>query len=41
VTAQATSKDYDRRSEALWASLDDRDEELFRAKIEQLISSIK
>jgi hypothetical protein len=26
VTAQATSKDYDRRSEALWASLDDRDE---------------
>ena len=40
MTAQATSKDYDRRSEALWASLDDRDEELFRAKIEQLVAEL-
>jgi len=32
--------DYDRRSEELWASIDDYDEELFRAKIEELVAEL-
>ena len=40
MTAQTTNQDYDRRSEALWASLDDCDEELFRAKIEELVAEL-
>jgi hypothetical protein len=33
MTEQTTLNDYDRRSEELWASVDDYDEEAFRAKI--------
>lgn len=36
---QATP-DYDVRSEELWASIDDYDEEAFRAKVEQLVAEL-
>ena len=40
MTDQTTTNEYDRRSEALWASIDDYDEEDFRAKIEELIAGL-
>jgi tetratricopeptide (TPR) repeat protein len=32
--------DYDRRSDELWASIDDYDEEAFRARIEELVAGL-
>jgi hypothetical protein len=32
--------DYDRRSHALWASIDDYDEDVFRAKIDELVAEL-
>jgi hypothetical protein len=32
--------DFDRRSEELWASIDEYDEEVFRAKIEELVAEL-
>jgi tetratricopeptide (TPR) repeat protein len=32
--------DYDRRSEALWASIDDYDEGAFRAKVDELVAEL-
>ena len=40
MTDQTTTNEYDRRSEALWASIDDYDEEDFRAKIEELVAGL-
>jgi len=35
-----TTNDYDQRSEALWAKLDDYDEQTFRARIEELVATL-
>jgi hypothetical protein len=32
--------DYDRRSDALWAAMDEYDEEAFRARIEELVAEL-
>jgi Tetratrico peptide repeat len=40
MNAETTRNDYDRRSEELWASVDEHDEEAFRAKIEELVSGL-
>lgn len=32
--------EFDRRSEALWAAIDDYDEDVFRAKIEELVADL-
>jgi Tetratrico peptide repeat len=40
MTEQTMLNDYDRRSEELWASIDDHDEEAFRAKIEELVARL-
>jgi tetratricopeptide (TPR) repeat protein len=40
MTEPTMPNDYDRRSEELWASLDEYDEEAFRAKIEQLVAEL-
>jgi tetratricopeptide (TPR) repeat protein len=37
---EQTTPDYDVRSEELWASIDDYDEEAFRAKVEQLVAGL-
>jgi tetratricopeptide (TPR) repeat protein len=40
MTEPTMPNDYDRRSEELWASLDEYDEDAFRAKIEQLVAEL-
>ena len=30
--------DYDRRSDALWATIDEYDEDVFRARVEELVA---
>ncbi len=40
MTKQNTLNDYDRRSEELWASIDQYDEEVFRAKIGELVAEL-
>src|SRR5215208_1710533 len=40
MTEQTMSHDYERRSQALWASIDDYDEEEFRDRIEQLVADL-
>jgi len=40
MTEQTQTNDYDRRSEALWATIDEQDEEAFRAKIEELVANL-
>jgi tetratricopeptide (TPR) repeat protein len=40
MTEQTMLNDYDRRSEELWASIDQYDEEVFRAKIEELVAEL-
>jgi tetratricopeptide (TPR) repeat protein len=40
ITEQSALNDYDRRSEELWASIDEYDEELFRTKIDELVAEL-
>jgi hypothetical protein len=40
VKEQTMTNDYERRSDALWASIDEYDEEVFRAKIEELVADL-
>jgi len=40
MTEQTVTSDYDRRSEALWATIDEHDEEAFRVKIEELVADL-
>jgi hypothetical protein len=40
MTEDTTPSSYDRRSEELWASIDDYDEERFRAKIDELVAQL-
>jgi tetratricopeptide (TPR) repeat protein len=40
MNEDTTSTDYDRRSEELWASVDEHDEEAFRAKVEELVAEL-
>ena len=40
MTEQIPTNDYDRRSEAVWATIDEYDEEVFRAKIEELVAGL-
>jgi tetratricopeptide (TPR) repeat protein len=40
MNAETTRNDYDRRSEELWASVDEYDEEAFRAKLEELVAGL-
>ena len=40
MTEHTTLDDYDRRSDELWASMDQYDEDAFRAKIEELIAEL-
>jgi hypothetical protein len=37
MTEQTMPTDYARRSDALWASVEDYDEEALRAKVEELV----
>jgi tetratricopeptide (TPR) repeat protein len=37
---EQTPNDYDRRSEELWASVDEYDDEVFRVKIEELVADL-
>jgi hypothetical protein len=40
MTEQTMPNDYDRRSEELWASIDEYDEEAFRAKVDELVAEL-
>lgn len=40
MTERTMPSDFDRRSEELWASIDEYDEEVFRAKIEELVAEL-
>lgn len=40
MTEPSMLNDYDRRSEELWASIDEYDEEAFRDKIEELVAEL-
>jgi hypothetical protein len=40
MTEPSPPSDYDRRSEELWASIDDVEEEVFRAKLEELVAEL-
>jgi len=40
MTEQTKLDDYERRSEELWASIDEYDEEAFRAKIDELVAEL-
>lgn len=40
MTQQTAANEYDGRSEALWATIDDYGEEPFRAKIEELVAGL-
>jgi tetratricopeptide (TPR) repeat protein len=40
MTEETMPNDYDRRSEELWASVDEYDEEAFRVKVEQLVTEL-
>jgi len=40
MTEQTMPTDYDRRSDELWASVDEYDEEAFRAKVEELVAEL-
>ena len=40
MTEQALTSDYDRRSEALWATIDEHDDDVFRAKVEELVADL-
>jgi tetratricopeptide (TPR) repeat protein len=40
MTKHTVPNDYDRRSEKLWASIDEYDEETFRTKIEELVAEL-
>jgi hypothetical protein len=40
MTEQTMPTDYDRRSDELWASVDEYDEEAFRAKVEELVAAL-
>ena len=40
MTEQTTPNDYDRRSDELWASVEEHDEEAFRAKVEELVAEL-
>jgi tetratricopeptide (TPR) repeat protein len=40
MTEQSLTNEYDQRSEALWATIDEYDEEAFRAKIEELVAHL-
>jgi tetratricopeptide (TPR) repeat protein len=40
MTEQTALNEYDQRSEELWASIDDYDEEVFRAKIDELVAEL-
>jgi len=40
MTDQTVSTDYDRRSEELWASIDDYEADVFRAKIDELVAEL-
>jgi len=40
VTEQPAIDDYDSRSDALWSTIDEYDDEAFRAKIEELVAEL-
>ena len=40
MTEQTMPDDYERRSDELWASIDEYDEDVFRAKIEELVAEL-
>jgi tetratricopeptide (TPR) repeat protein len=40
MTEQTALNEYDQRSEELWASIDDYDEEVFRAKNDELVAEL-